>query len=62
AGLVCALPGDLNHDGQVTVIDIQMIASAWPQSSATFPYDQNGDGVLDIQDIVLVTAQFGDAC
>ena len=62
AGPACALPGDLNHDGQVTVIDIQMIASAWPQSSATFPYDQNGDGDLDIQDIILVTAQFGDAC
>ena len=44
------------------MIDIQMIASAWPQSSATFPYDQNGDGDLDIQDIILVTAQFGDVC
>ena len=62
AGPTCALAGDLNGDGQVTVLDIQMIAGVWPQSSAAFPYDQNGDGVLNIQDIVLVTAQFGDNC
>ena len=61
-GPTCALAGDLNGDGQVTVLDIQMIAGVWPQSSAAFPYDQNGDGVLNIQDIVLVTAQFGDNC
>ncbi len=62
AGSTCSLPGDINGDGQVSVIDIQLIAQAWPQSSAVFPYDQNGDGVLNIQDITLVTAQFGDTC
>ena len=61
-GPTCALAGDLNGDGQVTVLDIQMIAAAWPQATASFPYDQSGDGDLDIQDVTLVTAQFGDAC
>lgn len=61
-GPTCALAGDLNGDGQVTVLDIQMIAAAWPQATASFPYDQSGDGDLDIQDVALVTAQFGAAC
>lgn len=61
-GPTCALAGDLDGDGQVTVVDIQMIAAAWPQASASFPYDQNGDGDLDIQDVILVAAQFGDVC
>ncbi|QLQ06793.1 MAG: hypothetical protein HZY76_12560 [Anaerolineae bacterium] len=46
----------------MTVLDIQMIAAAWPQPTASFPYDQSGDGDLDIQDVTLVTAQFGVAC
>ncbi len=46
----------------MTVLDIQMIAGAWPQATASFPYDQNGDGDLDIQDVTLVTAQFGSVC
>ena len=61
-GSTCALAGDLNGDGQVTVLDIQMIAGAWPQATASFPYDQSGDGDLDIQDVTLVTAQFGSVC
>ena len=61
-GPTCALDADLNGDGQVTVLDIQIIAGAWPQTTASFPYDQSGDGDLDIQDVTLVTAQFGDAC
>ena len=61
-GSTCALAGDLNGDGQVTVLDIQMIAAAWPQATASFPYDQSGDGDLDIQDVTLVAAQFGAVC
>ena len=61
-GPICALAGDLNGDGQVTVLDIQMIAGAWPQTTASFPYDQSGDGDLDIEDVTLVTAQFGAVC
>ncbi len=61
-GPTCALAGDLNGDGQVTVLDIQMIAGAWPQATASFPYDQSGDGDLDIQDVTLVAAQFGSVC
>jgi hypothetical protein len=61
-GPTCALAGDLDNDGQVTVLDIQLIAAAWPQAVASFPYDQSGDGDLDIQDVILVAAQFGDAC
>lgn len=61
-GPTCALAGDLDNDGQVTVLDIQLIAAAWPQAVATFPYDQSGDGDLDIQDVTLVAAQFGAVC
>ena len=61
-GPTSALAADLNGDGQVTVLDIQMIAGAWPQATASFPYDQSGDGDLDIQDVTLVAAQFGSVC
>ncbi len=44
------------------MLDIQMIAAAWPQAAASFPYDQSGDGDLDIKDVTLVAAQFDNVC
>jgi hypothetical protein len=61
-GPTFALAGDHIGDDQVSVLDIQMIAAAWPQTTASFPYDQSGDGDLDIQDVTLVAAQFGSVC
>jgi hypothetical protein len=61
-GPACALAGDLNGDGQVTVLDIQADASAWRMTNPAFPYDQNNDGDVDVQDIMLVAAAFGSAC
>ena len=52
-GPTCALAGDLNGDGQVTVLDIQMIAGARQQTTANFPNDQSGH--LDIDDVTVVT-------
>ena len=45
---------DFNNDGQVTVIDIQMVASCWRQpigGSCQSRYDVDRDGNLDIVDI-----------
>jgi hypothetical protein len=61
-GPSCLLPEDIDGDGQVTVLDIQADASAWRMANPAFPYDQNNDGDVDVQDIMLVAAAFGNAC
>jgi hypothetical protein len=61
-GPTCALAGDLNRDGRVTVLDIQMITGLWPQDAASFANDQSGDGDLDTQNITRVAAHFGSVC
>lgn len=61
-GTPCSLPEDIDGDGQVTVLDVQADASAWRTPNPVFPYDQNNDGDVDVQDIMLVAAAFGSAC
>lgn len=46
----------------VDVGDIQFVAANWRQSAAGRPYDQNGDGIITIVDIVRVAARWGDTC
>jgi len=60
------LPGDLNRDGCVDIIDVMIIASMYGQT--TYPaipfYDFSvpPDGDVDIFDVVVVTKHFGLAC
>ncbi len=60
--ILFSLPEDIDGDGQVTVLDVQADASAWRMANPAFPYDQNNDGDVDVQDIMLVAAAFGSAC
>jgi len=60
------LPGDLNRDGCVDIVDVMIIASMYGQT--TYPaipfYDFSvpPDGDVDIFDIVVVTKHFGLEC
>lgn len=51
------LSPDVNHDGEVNIADLQMIANAWRNPNAVSWADLNGDGVVNIVDIQLVSAQ-----
>ncbi|RLF99435.1 MAG: hypothetical protein DRN49_04380, partial [Thaumarchaeota archaeon] len=49
------LPGDLDADGQVTVLDLQLIVDTYGQPD----YDITGDCKADIVDLVFVALRFG---
>jgi hypothetical protein len=53
------LPGDLDYDGHVTVLDLQLILDHyhwhWP-----WGYDITGDWWTDIEDLVFVALRFGN--
>ena len=50
------LPGDLDFDGCVTVLDLQLIADNYGPVAT---YDITGDGKTDIRDLVFVALRFG---
>jgi hypothetical protein len=55
------VPGDLNRDGQVDIVDLMTVAGYFSQVTG-IPYveaDLNHDGVIDILDIILVARNFG---
>jgi hypothetical protein len=56
-----AIPGDLNLDGKVDIVDVMIETSYYGKPVGTYPnmyYDLNRDGVIDIFDIVIVTKNF----
>jgi hypothetical protein len=57
------LPGDLNFDGVVNILDLRLLASKynpWWWIPAGWPYDVNRDNFVNIIDLVLVAQRFGD--
>ena len=62
----CVLLGDFTCDCDVDVQDIQEVASRWRMTD-TDPdwdahYDLNGDGIINVVDIMLVSAHWGETC
>jgi hypothetical protein len=56
------VPGDLNMDGLVDIVDLVLAAQNFGTSPGGPPYhfaDLNCDGVIDILDIILVARNFG---
>ena len=52
--------GDINRDGQVTILDIILIAKHLGETApANSELDVNGDGVVSILDLILVAQQMG---
>ncbi len=44
-----ACPYDVNHDGRVDIVDVQLVAGAFGTANAA--YDFNGSGAVDVADI-----------
>lgn len=52
---------DIAPPGGVGVEDVQAVAARWPQPEAA-PYDNDGDGLVTITDIMRVAAAWGSSC
>jgi hypothetical protein len=56
-------PGDVNHDNQVDIIDLGLLADAFGTTPASPRWnadaDLNGDGSVDILDLGLLADNFG---
>jgi hypothetical protein len=50
------IPGDLNKDGKVDVLDLQLVAADYGSHTT---YDLNLDATVDLLDIVLVAINYG---
>jgi hypothetical protein len=46
----------------VDALDIQQVATPWLGAATSPPLDLVVDGIIDIEDIVAVTARFGLVC
>lgn len=61
-----ALPGDIDGDCDVDIVDIMLVAGRWGTSqgepSYDARYDLDLDGDIDILDIMRVAAQWGSQC
>ena len=60
------IPGDLDCDCDVDIVDIMMVASHWNTSVGDPNYDPtcdlDSDGDIDITDIMFVAAHWGETC
>lgn len=52
------IPGDVNWDGNVNNADLQSVLLAWGPCGSVCHADQNGDGVVDIADLLIVIENF----
>ncbi|MGA9349129.1 MAG: hypothetical protein WBW48_10030 [Anaerolineae bacterium] len=59
----CTLPGDIDCDCDVDIVDVMLVANCWRSTDPECdPYDLDDDGDIDIVDIMLVVVHWGDAC
>lgn len=52
------VPGDMNLDGMVDIIDLCTVARKYGQTGES-PYDLDGDGVVEISDLTLIATNIG---
>ena len=54
--------GDVNRDGQVSVLDMILVAGHFGEDASANPQaDVNRDGVINIQDLILVAQHLGES-
>ena len=54
------VPGDVNQDGVVSILDMVIVAQHFGKNAAANPAaDINGDGVISILDLIVVSQQMG---
>jgi hypothetical protein len=62
----CQIPGDLDCDCDVDVLDIMIVASLWRTTEGDEDYaplyDLDSDGDIDVVDIMLVAVHWGETC
>jgi len=60
------IPGDLDCDCDVDIVDIMLVATRWNTSTGNPnydpAYDMDADDDIDIVDIMLVASHWGDVC
>ncbi len=67
--VLCGYCFDVDNDGDVDIVDIQLVAGRWPSVVGDPNYDSRydvdnccmGDGDIDIVDIQLVASHFGES-
>jgi len=61
-----SIPGDLDGDCDVDVVDIMIVANRWNTSEGEENYDpacdMDNDGDIDVVDIMIVASHWGDTC
>ena len=56
------ITGDVNRDGQVSILDMILIAKHFGENAAANPaVDVNGDGRVNILDLIIVAEHFGES-
>ena len=56
------LVGDVNRDGQVSILDMILVAKHFGEDASANPQaDVNNDGVINIQDLLLVAQHLGES-
>lgn len=59
-------PGDVNHDGNVDLIDLSLLLSGFGSTATSPNYDPDADmdldGDIDVTDLSLLLAEFGHPC
>jgi len=59
----CALFGDMDCDCHVTSDDVMAVAALWHRPELyDADYDLDNDGVIDVVDIMLAAARWGESC
>jgi len=51
------IQGDVDNNGSVNVLDLRTVAGFYDLANST--YDLNGDGIVDIFDLVIVASNIG---
>jgi chitodextrinase len=57
--VVVSVPGDVNGDGHVTIIDLSTVLTNYAKSGTRAQGDLNGDGVVNIVDLSTVLTHYG---
>ena len=53
------VPGDVNGDGHVNILDLLAVVAAWGACGSPCPADVTGDGTVNILDLLFVVANWG---
>ena len=56
----CA-PGDINADGRVDLLDLQLLTHDWLKQQSSLPADLNGDGKVDFGDLGILGENWSGA-